>query len=133
MAELVDILLESRDLLHIDDPRSWHRSVLRSRADPRIAVEPVDQDVVAQDQDVEQGDAELFEGKVVSVDSSVYRVTKVLGDTDYVDIKMRVASSISSLHLSDTTVQISSSGQQNMFAWVILSPCKYRVLESMKG
>ena len=75
MAELVDILLESRDLLHIDDPRSWRRSVLRSRADPRIAVEPVDQDVVAQDQDVEQGDAELFEGKVVSVDSSVYRVT----------------------------------------------------------
>ena len=44
----------------------------------------------------------------------VYRVTKVLGDTDYVDIKMRVASSILSLHLSGPTAQKTSSSQQNM-------------------
>ena len=43
-----------------------------------------------------------------------YSVTKVLGDTDYVDIKMRVVSSIKSLHLSGPTAQISSSSQQNI-------------------
>ena len=37
-----------------------------------------------------------------------YRLTKVLMDTDYVDIKMSVASSIKSLHLSGPTAQISS-------------------------
>ena len=52
-----------------------------------------------------------------------YRVTKLLGDTDYVDIKMRIVSSIKSLHLSRPTAQISSSSQQNMCPRVILSPC----------
>ena len=41
-------------------------------------------------------------------DTDMYRVTKVLGDKDYVEIKRRVASSILSLHLSSPTAQISS-------------------------
>ena len=52
-----------------------------------------------------------------------YRVTKVLGYTDYVDIKMRVAFSVLSLHLSGPTAQISSSSQQNLCPRVLLSPC----------
>ena len=43
-------------------------------------------------------------------------------DTDYVDIKMRVASSITSLHLSGPMAKISSSSQKNLCPWVLLSP-----------
>ena len=60
--------------------------------------------------------------KVYKIVPLNYRVTKVLGDTDNVDIKMRVASS-KSLHLSGPMTQISSSSQQNMCPRVLLSPC----------
>ena len=60
------------------------------------------------------------------VDSSqiqlTYRVTKVLGDTYYVDIKMRVACCIKSLHLSGPLAQISSSSQQNLCPRVFCHP-----------
>ena len=56
------------------------------------------------------------------------RVTKVLRDTDYVDIKMRVASSIKSIYLSGTTAQISSSSQLNMCPRVLLSTCIRRYI-----